>query len=182
MKKSLFEIKEIQIALGLCTGIVFGFLLQKGGVTNYDIIIGQLLLTDFTVLKIMLSAVVFGMIGVHLLKETGLVTLQPKTGSIKSSILGGFMFGIGFGILGYCPGTIAGALGNGYTDAIPGGVGIIIGAGLFASQYHKIQDMPEKAFKKLTIPEQLNINHWIIIIPVVIVIILLLGLIEKSGL
>ena len=66
-------------------------------------------------------------------------------------------------------------------DAIPGGIGIIICAGLFASQYKKIQENPEKGFKKPTIPEQLNINHWIIIIPFVILIILLLGLIEISG-
>jgi len=48
--------------IGLFIGILFGFLLQKGGVTKYDVIIGQLLLTDFTVVKIMLSAVITGML------------------------------------------------------------------------------------------------------------------------
>ena len=48
--------KGIQLLLGLGMGIVFGFLLQKGGVTNYDVIIGQLLLDDFTVVKVMLTA------------------------------------------------------------------------------------------------------------------------------
>jgi len=168
--------------LGFLTGIIFGFLLQKGGVTVYGIIIGQLLLTDFTVLKIMLSAIVVGMVGVHLLKELGLVRLHPKTGSIRSSILGGLMFGAGFGILGYCPGTIAGALGNGYIDAIPGAVGIIVGSGLYASGYTKTQKKPDEEFKKLTIPEQLNTNQWRIIIPLVFTIILFLVLIENSGL
>jgi uncharacterized protein len=51
---------------GLGFGILFGFLLHKGGATKYDVIVGQLLLTDFTVLKIMLSAVVTGMIGIYL--------------------------------------------------------------------------------------------------------------------
>ncbi|HNL87167.1 MAG TPA: YeeE/YedE family protein, partial [Methanoregulaceae archaeon] len=41
--------KKAQVVLGLCFGIVFGFLLQKGGATSYDVIMGQLLLTDFTV-------------------------------------------------------------------------------------------------------------------------------------
>ena len=40
---------------GLIFGILFGFFLQKGGATKYDVIIGQLLLSDFTVLKIMLQ-------------------------------------------------------------------------------------------------------------------------------
>jgi len=48
--------------IGFSTGILFGFLLQKGGVTKYDVIINQLLLIDFTVVKIMLSAVVTGML------------------------------------------------------------------------------------------------------------------------
>ncbi|MGD8466186.1 MAG: YeeE/YedE family protein, partial [Anaerolineae bacterium] len=45
-----------QLVWGFVFGIVFGFLLQKGGVTKYDVILGQLLLEDFTVIKIMLSA------------------------------------------------------------------------------------------------------------------------------
>ena len=182
MKNSLFNKKKLQAVIGLCTGIVFGFLLQKGGVTKYEVIIGQLLLTDFTVLKIMLSAVAVGMIGIYLLKEMGLVSLHPKTGSIKSSILGGLMFGVGFGILGYCPGTIAGALGSGSLDAIPGVIGLIIGAGLYASKYQKKQKTQDMNFKKLTIPEYLNTNHWKIIIPLTTIILLILFSIEKLGL
>jgi hypothetical protein len=173
---------RIHGVLGLFTGIVFGFLLQKGGVTDYDIIIGQLLLIDFTVLKIMLSAVVIGMVGAHLLKEIGLIRLQPKPGTVRSSVIGGLMFGVGFGILGYCPGTIAGALGNGYIDAIPGGIGLIMGSGLFAAKYNQIQNISGNGFEKLTIPEQLNVNKWMIIIPLSITLILMLVLIEKSGL
>ncbi|MDI6617040.1 MAG: hypothetical protein QME27_10005 [Syntrophaceae bacterium] len=56
---------------GLAFGLVFGFLLQKGGATKYDVIIGQLLLTDFTIVKIMLSAVVTGMIGIYAMKTLG---------------------------------------------------------------------------------------------------------------
>jgi hypothetical protein len=62
--------KASDLSWGLVFGIVFGFLLHKGGVTNYDVIIGQLLLTDFTVLKIMLSAVVVGAIGIHTLQTS----------------------------------------------------------------------------------------------------------------
>ena len=114
---------------GLAFGIVFGFLLQKGGATKYDVIVGQLLLTDFTVLKIMLSAVVTGMIGIHFMKNLGWVELYPKSGSVGKNIFGGLIFGVGFALLGYCPGTIAGAVGNGYLDGIIGGLaGILIGA------------------------------------------------------
>jgi len=69
---------RVQIILGLLTGIAFGFLLQKGGVTDYGVIIGQLLLTDFTVIKIMLSAVLVGMIGIYAMKSAGLVRLHCR--------------------------------------------------------------------------------------------------------
>ena len=75
MRKSIHERKGVQLVIGLIIGIIFGFLLQKGGATQYDVIIGQLLLEDLTVVKIMLSAVLVGMIGVHLLKSLGVFEL-----------------------------------------------------------------------------------------------------------
>jgi hypothetical protein len=122
-----------QVILGLFFGIVFGFLLQKGGVTDYNVIIGQLLLTDFTVLKVMLSAVIVGTIGFHLLKHHGYVQSHAAKGSFGSNVIGGLIFGVGFALLGYCPGTVAGAVGTGALDALIGGmVGLVIGAGFFA--------------------------------------------------
>lgn len=96
---------------GLAFGMVFGFLLQKGGATRSDVIIGQLLLTDFTVLRIMVSAVLTGMIGIHAMKSLGWVQTNPKSGSAGVNVIGGLIFGVGFAVLGYCPGTIAGPSG-----------------------------------------------------------------------
>lgn len=111
-----------QLLWGLAFGIAFGFLLQKGGVTKYDIIAGQLLLKDFTVVKVMLSAILTGMVGIYFMKSRGWVELYPKSGSLGMNVIGGLIFGAGFAILGYCPGTIAGAIGNGYLDALVGGL------------------------------------------------------------
>ena len=49
--KGLRSKRRAQLAIGLFIGIGFGFLLQKGGVTRYDVIVGQLLLDDFTIFK-----------------------------------------------------------------------------------------------------------------------------------
>ncbi|MBN2586104.1 MAG: hypothetical protein JXR55_02320, partial [Candidatus Fermentibacteraceae bacterium] len=62
MLTALHGRRKLQLFLGLLAGIIFGFLLQKGGVTKYEVIIGQLLLVDFTVVRVMLSAVVVGML------------------------------------------------------------------------------------------------------------------------
>src|SRR4030042_5502931 len=184
MLKALHAKEDIQLIIGLMVGILFGFLLQKGGVTKYDIIMGQLLLTDFTVAKVMLTAIVTGKIGVHLLKSLGKAELHPKPGSFGSTVIGGLLFGIGFGILGYCPGTMAGAGGQGSLDGPFGGiVGLLIGAGLFSEFYPVLEKkiLSKGDFGDLTFPKWFKGNHWALIIPLAAGIIALLIWIETSG-
>jgi uncharacterized protein len=180
-----FSQTKSQLVLGMVFGIVFGFLLQKGGVTKYDIILGQLLLVDFTVLKIMLSAVVTGMIGIYLMKTLGWVALYPKSGSLGKNVIGGLIFGVGFAVLGYCPGTIAGAIGNGYMDALVGGlIGIWIGSGIFAALYPRLNRiiLDKGDFGAMTLPRLFNVNDWVVVIPVSALIVILLVWIENAGL
>jgi uncharacterized protein len=169
MLERIRENKKIRLLLGLLAGVAFGFLLQKGGVTKYDVILGQLLLEDFTVVKVMLSAVVVGTLGVHLMRSGGWVKLHPKPGSVGKSVLGGLVFGAGFALLGYCPGTIAGAVGNGYIDAALGGVvGILLGTWLFALAYPGMQKrlLALGDFGDKTLPELLEVNAWYVVVPV----------------
>lgn len=182
--KGLRSKRRAQLAIGLFIGIGFGFLLQKGGVTRYDVIVGQLLLADFTVFKVMASAVIVGMVGVHLLKSLGLASLHPKAGSWGSSALGGLIFGVGFGLLGYCPGTAAGAVGQGSIDALLGGVGgILLGAGIFAWRYPSLEErvLRRGEFGDKTIPEILGVNPWMVVIPTALILLGLLFWIEETG-
>lgn len=170
---------------GLVFGILFGFLLHKGGATKYDVIIGQLLLTDFTVLKIMLSAVAVGMIGIYFMKSLGWIKLSLKSGSVGKNVIGALIFGVGFAVLGYCPGTIAGAIGNGYLDAIVGGLaGIILGTWIFAVMYPRLKDgiLKKGDFGDITLPRLLKVNDWVVVVPAVALIVLLLFWIESAGL
>jgi len=177
--------RKLQLLLGLVTGIAFGFLLQKAGVTRYDVIIGQLLLVDFTVVKVMLSAVITGMLGVHFLRSLGLARLHPKTGSVGSSVIGGLIFGVGFAVLGYCPGTLAGAIGNGFLDALVGGLpGILIGSGLFAALYPRLDRaiLNKGDFGDITLPGLLKVNPWVVVIPTAALLTGLLLWMESAGL
>jgi len=185
MLKDLHSKKRIQLLIGFMIGILFGFLLQKGRATHYDVIIGQLLLKDFTVVKIMLSAVITGMLGIYLLRGLGLVQLNIRAGSVGSSIIGGLIFGVGFGILGYCPGTVAGAVGEGYLDALFGGViGMLIGSWIYAIVYPYLEKsiLNRGSFGDITLPQFFKVNPWIVIIPVALILTGLLLWIERAGL
>ncbi len=184
MLKELHSQKKAQLLLGLVMGVIFGFLLQKGGVAKYDVIMGQLLLKDFTVIKIMLSAIVVGMVGIYLMKGMRMVELHPKPGSVGMTVVGGLIFGVGFALLGYCPGTISAAIGQGNLDALFGGlVGILMGSGIFAHLYPGLEKFLKIGwFGEITIPEYLKVNPWLVIIPISLLIVLFLYIIESVGL
>lgn len=120
------------LLMGLLFGVAFGFLLQKGGVGKFHVLIGQLLLEDWTVVKIMVSAVIVGMIGVYAMHAAGLVELHVKETRFGANIAGGLIFGVGFALAAYCPGTNIAALGQGNWDAIIVAAGLIAGSYLFA--------------------------------------------------
>jgi uncharacterized membrane protein YedE/YeeE len=154
------------IAFGLLWGVIFGFLLQKGGVAKFHVLEGQLLLVDFTVIQVMLSAVVVGMLGIHFLHRQGLVELHIKPTRLAANILGGLLFGIGFGLSAYCPGTGAAALGQGNFDAIAMMVGMVAGSFLFAefSGWFSKHVDPIGDFGKVTLSDWIPLNRTIVII------------------
>jgi hypothetical protein len=182
----LHDNKGMQLFFGLLMGIVFGFLLHKGGVTKYDVILGQLRLMDFTVLKIMLSAVIVTMLGISYLYPKQKIQLHVKAGSIKNAVIGGLLFGIGFGTLGYCPGTIAGAVGNGYLDGLLGGMlGIIIGSGVYAAMYSTLKSkkiITEDRFSEKTLFEVFEGNPFRYTLPISGVLAVMMIILEVAGL
>jgi uncharacterized protein len=154
-----------ELIYGIVTGIIFGFLLQKARVIRYDKQLGALRLLDMTIVKFMLSTVLVAMVGVYLLNDLGLAKLSIKSTVLGGNILGGLIFGLGWGLLGYCPGTQLGALGEGRWDALWGILGMLVGAAVFAEAYPflKATVLTWGDYGKITIPELLGINHWIVI-------------------
>lgn len=166
---------------GLITGILFGFFLQKGRVLRYDKQLGALRFQDFTIIKFMMSHIVVAMIGVYLLVDFNIAKLSIKPTILGAVIIGGLLFGVGWGILGYCPGTSLGALGEGRWDALWGIGGMLVGAGLYAEAYPLMKQtvLTWGDYGKITIPQVLGINHWIVIAAIVAAVLAMFYQLEK---
>jgi uncharacterized protein len=172
------------LVYGLITGFLFGFLLQKGRVLRYDKQLGALRLLDMTIVKFMLSSVIVAMVGVYLLQDLGLAKLSVKTMIVGPVVIGGLLFGLGWGLLGYCPGTAMGAVGEGRFDALWGLLGMVAGAALFAEAYPWLLATVYTwgDYGKITVPQLLGINHWLVIPVFIAGALLLFRWFEKKGL
>lgn len=155
----------MELALGLFTGIVFGFLLQKGEVLRFEKQVGFMLLKDMTIIKFMFSAVLVGMVGIYGCHSLGLISLSIKSTNIGAIAVGGTLFGIGWAIAGFCPGTSVGALAEGRIHAIWAIFGMIFGAAAYAEAYPFLSNTVLKFgdYGKITLPQVLDINKWLII-------------------
>jgi len=172
-----------KLAAGLVFGVVFGFLLQKGGVAKFDILLGVLLLENFIVVKVMLTAIIVGMIGTYFLRKQGRIDLKINETKLGGNIIGGLIFGAGFALLAYCPGTNAAAVGQGNLDAITGVVGLLLGSYLYAlsSKFGGTSVSDWGKLGKLTLPKILGMPQGVFIaIAVPVLIGILVGL-EFAG-
>ena len=170
--------------LGLITGLAFGFLLQRGRVLRYDKQVGAMLFKDMAILKFMLSAIVVGMFGILALNDLEIIKLSHKAMNVGAILVGGTLFGIGWAVMGVCPGTSVGAVGEGRWHAIFGVVGMIAGAAIYAElfPFFKSTVLSWADFGKIGLSEALGINHWIIAIIFTVISLAMFRWFEKKGL
>ncbi|MBS0636979.1 MAG: YeeE/YedE family protein [Verrucomicrobia bacterium] len=157
-----------ELVTGLVAGIAFGFLLQKGSLTRFTVIVNQLLLKDFTVLKVMMTALTTSSIG-YLIYSTLYTAPEASISATTAyaALVGGGIFGVGMAILGYCPGTAVGALADGSKDMKVGILGMCVGAALYAECFDWIQATikPAEDLMQVTLPEYFGIEPWVVVLP-----------------
>ncbi|MGJ8723241.1 MAG: YeeE/YedE thiosulfate transporter family protein [Roseibacillus sp.] len=117
-------------------GTLFGSLLNKGRVTDYNVIVNFFRFRDMTVPKVMLTAITVGSIGVYLFARLDWIAgYHIKDTLVLGVSLGGLLFGAGMVIYGYCPGTGIAAAAIGSVHALIGMVGMLVGGILYALSY-----------------------------------------------
>lgn len=108
------------------------------------------------------TAVIVGAVGVFALHATGAVAFHIKPLMLGGVLLGGGIFGIGMGLLGYCPGTSVAACGEGRVDAVAGVAGQLVGAGMFVAAYAWLQPvMKLGSYGKVVFPDIGNSSPWL---------------------
>jgi len=164
------------ILVGIAMGIVFGFALEKSRVFEPGMIVGQMQMKNFIMLKVFLTAVATGAVVLAVLNGFGMVKLAPKAALYSADIVGGLILGAGITLAGACPGTTLAQIGAGYRDALFTLVGGLFGAVAFSYA----SPMLAKTFlaqsgPKLIFSDVAGVPYWIgaLVLAAVIVVILI---------
>ena len=122
----------VDLAIALALGVGFGFALERAGFGSARKLTAVFYLHDMAVVKVMFTAIVTAMAGLFVLSAAGLLDLAElyvEPTALAAQIVGGLLFGAGFIVGGYCPGTSIAAVATGRKD------GMLFALGMFAGVY-----------------------------------------------
>jgi uncharacterized protein len=134
----MFPFNDAGMVSGLVCGVLFGFVLENAGFGSPAKLTAQFQLRDWSVFKVMFTAIVVAAAGLYALQEVGL--LRPDAVFVPGALLmasavAGALVGAGFAVGGYCPGTSVVGLFSGRVDALVFLVGLLLGTVAFAGLY-----------------------------------------------
>ncbi len=166
------------ILIGLATGIVFGFALEKSRVFEPGVILGQMQLRNFIMLKMFLAAVITGLVVLAVMNGMFGVKLSIKPLLYKADIIGGLILGAGIALSGACPGTTLAQIGAGYRDAW-----FILLGGIAGALFYGYLDAPITALfaekgAKISFDQMLGLPFWMVALALAAVLAIVLARIE----
>ncbi|HVZ52404.1 MAG TPA: DUF6691 family protein [Pseudolabrys sp.] len=162
------------VASGLLCGLLFGYVLESAGLASPRKITAQFRFTDWTVFKVMFTAIVVSAAGLAAATAMGWLpagSVFIPTTYFWAILTGGILLGAGMALGGYCPGTSAVALGTGRLDSVFFMIGMVLGTGLFAAVYEPIKDfyVAAQGPQAQTLSALLGIPVWAVLAILVIV-------------
>lgn len=168
MTAPLIVSQEVGLVLAVLLGIFFGLFLERGGLANPHKLVGVFYLRDFAVPKVMFSAILVASAGLYLLSDLKVLDLN-KVWLVPTffwpQLVGGLLFGLGFLVSGYCPGTAMAGLASGRIDALITLLGIGAGSFFFAVLYPVLEGFYHSSgMGAATLPSLLKVNHWFVLI------------------
>lgn len=134
----MFPLNDTGMVSGLVCGVLFGWVLESSGFGSPCKLTAQFSLRDWSVLKVMFTAIVVTATGLYLLRLAGVLAADAvfvPTALLAAAAIGGVLVGAGFAVGGYCPGTSVVGLFSGRIDALVFLVGLLLGTFVFAGLY-----------------------------------------------
>jgi uncharacterized protein len=129
---------EASLVAALLLGLGFGFFLERAGFGSARKLTAQFYFTDMSVLKVMFTAIVTAMAGVWALSAIGWLDLAKvylTPTYLLPQAVGGLVFGVGFIVGGYCPGTCVAGMATGRVDAGVFALGMLAGIAAFSETF-----------------------------------------------
>lgn len=152
----------MKLLLGLAIGMAIGAIMQLGGASSYRKILGSLLLKDLHVIKLICMTIAVTTVGIYALDLVDMAHMSIKPTYIVGIAVAGLIFGVGFAVSGYCPGTCVLASAEGKTDAVFTLLGGLAGAALYALVYPLMGPLIGMTnFGEITLPSIFNITNGI---------------------
>jgi uncharacterized membrane protein YedE/YeeE len=167
---------EVSLIIAFLIGIGFGFALERAGFGSARKLVSQFYLNDLAVFKVMFSAIVTAMLGVTYLAWVGfldlsLVYLVPTYW--VAQVVGGIVFGVGFVVGGYCPGTSLVSTATGKLDGLVFGLGFAAGTLGFALAFPLVKGLYTAGdLGTRTLPQTLGVSYGVLVFAVVVVAVL----------
>jgi len=156
------------LGLALLFGMFFGLSLERAGLGDPHKLTGVFYFQDFTVPKVMFTAIVVAGTGLYLLADLKLLDLSRVyfvPTFFWPQLVGGALFGVGFVVSGYCPGTAVAGLASGKIDALVTMIGVGAGSLLFAVLFPALEGFYVSSdLGSATLPTYFGVNHWIVVI------------------
>ena len=125
-------------------GLLFGLALERSGFGSSRRLAGVFYLEDMAVVKVMFTALVTAMLGLAYLLTFGWISadaLYFMPTVYGAQLVGGLLFGVGFVMGGWCPGTSAVGIASGKLDALTFFGGALMGSILFNEVFSLIKPL-----------------------------------------
>jgi len=156
------------LGLALLLGVGFGLCLERAGFGSARKLTAVFYLYDMAVVKVMFTAIVTALAGLFVLSAAGWMDLSElylEPTNLAAQALGGAVFGAGFIIGGYCPGTSMAALATGRKDGFVFAFGLLAGVTAYAEFTPGIEAWIEAgSLGELTLPSVTGIGMggWVL--------------------
>jgi hypothetical protein len=173
----------MNVLVPVLLGFAFGFVLQKGGLTQYPKVAGVFRFAELTVLKFLLSALVTGAIAIRVLTAAGVVAAVPVSDTyLLGNLVGGMLHGVGMALVGFCPGTIVAGAGEGRLDNLVFGIpGLFTGALAFGWAWPAFFPALSRigALGRITFGELIHASPALLVLLFALMVLILFYLVER---